>query len=121
MKIIGGSFGLSGRLSIAKGGLLAISGDKSAQYPKASIANATAKVEKQRKFGFIGFFIGAILLSLLFGLFLGPLGVAIGIGLSLLGSFYSKKQNIVDLTFDDGKSLIIVGSKSDVKTLLALS
>ena len=121
MRIVGGSFGVSGRVNIEPSGALVIKGAKKMQYRHGEIKSAEARVVKQRKFGALGFVVGALLLGVLFGLFLGVLGVVIAVVFAAAGSFYSQKNNIVDIRFDDGKLVSIVCTRRDVDGLLALA
>ena len=120
MKIVGGSFGLKGRAKIEGGNRLVISGTSNAAYSSNGIQSVSASIDKERKFGFVGFIIGAVLLGVLLGAFLGVLGVIIGLVLAVIGSFYTKKHNVVDVVFKDGKTVKLECSKGEVKKLIGL-
>ena len=116
MKIVGGSFGIKGKAKI-ENGILIVAGNA---YPASQIKSASASVEKERKFGFVGFILGALLLSVVLGMLLNVLGVILAIIIATVGSFYSKKMNFVDVTFGDGKNVRIQCSGGEVKKLLRL-
>lgn len=119
MKIVGGSFGLSGRATFQSRDFLIISGAIKAKYSPSQVQAVSATEERQRKFGVLGFLIGAPLLAALLSAFLGLLGVVIGVVVALAGSFYSKKTNIVRVCFDDGKEALLKCSKFDANNLVA--
>lgn len=69
---------------------------------------------------FFGLVLGLILFS-----FLGVLGFVIGViaavVISSLGSSHSKAKNVAKISFDDGKFISVVCTKSQVKELVSLN
>lgn len=120
MKIVGGSFGLSGRALIDDEGRLVVKGDRQARFSSDQISTVAARTEKDKKFGCFSFIIGAVMLSILFGIFLNVIGVAIGIILAAMGSFYTNSKNIVDLSLDTGETLSLECSSRQVRKLVSL-
>ena len=72
MKIIGGSFGLSGDAYIDESNMISIESTYDSTYTSEQIKSVSACVEK--KFSALTFIIGAIILSMIFVFFLGLLG-----------------------------------------------
>lgn len=120
MKIIGGNFGNSGSAYITKDKKLVISGSTTFAYIPECIKKINSRIEKERKFGFLGFIVGSIFLSILLGLFLSILGVIIGIIIALIGSFYTNKNNIVDITFTDDNLVTLECTSRGVKSIYNL-
>lgn len=120
MKIIGGSFGLTGKASLVKDGSIKIKGAKTVTYPGSEVILVNAKQIKERKFGVVGFIIGSVILGAIGIIYFGVVGLAIGVLISLAGSFYSKKQNIVSLTFKDEKQIELECTKSESEALALL-
>lgn len=119
MKIIGGSFGLSGRATLQDGDYLIINGALKAKYSPMQVEAVSATEQKERKFGILGFLIGAPILAAMLGVFLGVPGAIIGIVVALAGSFYSTKSRTVRVRFNDGGEVLLKCSKSDVNRLAA--
>jgi hypothetical protein len=120
MKIIGGNFGNSGSAYISRDKKLVISGSTTFAYIPECIKKINSRIEKERKFGFVGFILGSIILSIIFGIFLNILGVLIGIIIALIGSFYTNKNNIVDITFTDDNQVTLECTNRGVKSLYNL-
>lgn len=118
MKIVGGSFGLSGKALFQSRDYLIIDGAIKAKYSPNEVRQVSARREKQRKFGIVGFVIGALLLSVFLGMFLNVLGVAIAVVVALAGSFYSKTTNVVQVSFSDGNDVLLHCSKFDANNLI---
>ena len=116
MKIIGGSFGLKGHAFVARD-IFAIEGSTKQDYRADEIVSVNARIEKSRKFGVLGFIIGALLFTVLGSLLLGLLGAVIGFAISIAGSFYSNTTNIVDIEFRDGKKLSAEGSPRAIEKI----
>lgn len=104
MKIVGGQFGVSGSASLNEKDLT-IKGAKRGVYTCDQVRAVNTEVVKEKKFGITGFILGAIVLGVLFAALFGFLGAIIGIALSVVGSFYSKKHHFADVQFADGMSV----------------
>lgn len=117
MKIIGGSFGASGKARFA-GNYLEVLGDKKADYTGADIEAVSVRQEKERQFGMIGALIGAVLFGFAASLFLGLAGWIIGIVFAIAGSFYQKKRYFADLEFSDGLKLTVESNDYESRKLV---
>ena len=106
MKIIGGSFGVSGKARFA-GKYLEVLGDKRADYKGKDVASVSVRQEVERKFGFVGAIIGAVLIGYLGSMALGAIGWVAGVAFAILGSFYRTKRHFADMEFADGLSLTL--------------
>ena len=104
MRIVGGSFGVKGSAFIS-GNALMVEGSSKGQYQPAEVRSVSARVDAEKKFGFIGATIGALLLGGLGMVFLGLFGAIVGVLIAVAGSFYSSKKNLADVSFADGKTL----------------
>ena len=118
MKIVGGSFGLKGKVYISRDNMLVIEGVNKSIYSSEEIGSISARTEKEKKFSILSFIVGAIILSILFGIFLNILGVAIGVVIAIFGSYYSNKENIVDIKFIDGKEVKLNCTPRGAKKLI---
>lgn len=118
LKIIGGSFGLNGSAALSRDKKLVIKGAQKGIYSPEQILSVSANVTKEKKFGLLGFFVGAILASIVLGLFLGVLGVVIAIILAIAGSFYSEQSNVVEVAFSDNKSVNLECTPREVKKII---
>lgn len=118
MKIVGGSYGVNGSAYISRDQCLVVEGSARKVYPKGSATSASARSDKNNKFGCMGFAIGAVLLSIMLGAFLNLLGVVIGIAVAAAGSFYTLKNDFVDIEFNDGKKISLECSPNGVKKLI---
>lgn len=129
MDIVSGSFGVSGDAYLSKKNELVIKADADANYPFESIASVSAETIKEKKFSVGSFLLGSIFFGLVLGLilfsFLGVLGFVIGViaavVISSLGSSHSKAKNVAKISFDDGKFISVVCTKSQVKELVSLN
>lgn len=68
MKIIGGNFGVKGSAFISRDKKLVIEGAQKAIYSPQQVLSVSANVTKEKKFGILGFIVGAIVLSIILGL-----------------------------------------------------
>lgn len=121
MRIIGGNFGLSGSAYISRDKKLVIDAAQKSIYSSGDIISITANEVKEKKFGILGFIVGAILLSIFLGIFLSFLGVIIAVIIAIAGSFYSDKRNIVELNFNDNKKVTLECTPRSVKQLFKFS
>lgn len=121
MQIISGSFGVKSSAYISRDKLLVVEGDTKGIYAPEEIVSVTANVNKEKKFGVVGFIIGGLLLSVILYSFLGVAGVLIAVILALVGSFYSDKINIVDLKFSDNKQVSLDCTPRGVRKLMQFS
>ena|SRR5690554_6726047 len=119
MRIIGGSFGTSGRIEIGSFGVR-IKASREAIYPPADLARVSARKEKDRRFAWITFLLGLVILGGLAGLALGPLGFLAALVLCIVGSFYAKTRYLVDMSFQDGSQLTLETSRRHADQLVQL-
>lgn len=105
MKIIGGSFGLKGKAWLSADKYLVVEGDRSKKYQNEDIASMTSGDASKRKFSLLSFIVGALILGWLGLIFLGILGLIIGIIIAVAGSFYSEKKGVVTISFKDNSVL----------------
>ena len=117
MKITGGSFGHKGSAYVA-GRVFAVEGVTKKDYRAADIKAVDARVEKSRSFGVFGFIIGALLFTFLGMLVFGVIGALIGFILSVVGSFYTTSNNVVEVEFTDGHRLTATGTDRSIKKLI---
>lgn len=120
MKIIGGNFGNSGSAYISRDKKLVIEGATKFAYIPETIKKINSRIEKEKKFGFLGFIVGSIILSVLFGIFLNILGVIIAIVIALIGSFYHDKRNVVEILFSDDNTVILECTNRGTKAIYDL-
>lgn len=120
MKIVGGSFGVDGKAFIDKTEQLVVHGAKQRSFAGAEIASVETRIDKQKKFGVVGFVIGAILLAAILGAFLSMLGVVLGIAFAAAGSFYSSKTNLAEIRFTSGDSVSLQCTPAQLKSLVQL-
>ncbi|SDG67717.1 hypothetical protein SAMN05216603_1034 [Pseudomonas benzenivorans] len=121
MKILGGNFGVSGSAFISRDQKLVIEGASKGIYAPEEIRSVSANVSKEKKFGVFGFLVGAIMLSIVLGMFLNIIGVLIAIVIAIAGSFYSESKNMVEVKFKDDKSVTLECTPKAVKKLIQLT
>lgn len=116
--IVGGSFGEKGRLSVTE--QLHINGPKQAEYSFSDIANVVAsKGESIKKTSWLSVIVG-LFITFILTIFFNIIGFAIGIIITIIGSSYTKKGDpLADITFNDGKSLKVEGSKGAINKLIS--
>ncbi len=120
MKIIGGTFGVEGSAYITRDGQLVVEGAKTGRFKGSEIVALSARTQKEKKFGCFSFLLGAVILSIIFGIFLNVIGVVIGIVLAAAGSFYSNSTNLVDLSFISAETVTLECTPRQVKKLVQL-
>lgn len=118
MKIVAGTFGSSGSASIYRGETLKIKSAKNGDYTPEQVESIVASVERQKKFGWVGFIIGAAVLSVALAMFIGVVGIGIGIVLAIAGSFYTQKSDRIDIKFKDGNFATIDCTARDARNLV---
>ena len=117
MKVIGGSFGANGKAVVVQGEAVAISSTLKAEYPFGDVERFSAEEEKQRKFGALGCIVGAILLAFILTPFLGLLGLILAVVVAVVGSFYTKTENLARLDFVDGRQVLLSGDRREIEQL----
>ena len=120
MRIAGGSFGVGGTARIDEENRLVVSGVRHADFSGSEMVSAIARTDKEKKFGCLGFVLGALILGTVFGYFLSVLGVVIGVGLAAAGSFYTNTTNLVDIVFSSGEALSLECSPRQIKKLIRM-
>ena len=120
MKIIGGSFGTSGTVSISQNESIHIEGAIRASKTKAEVKQVVAQSQKERGFGTLGFVLGAPMLCVAGWYIGGPMGVLVGLVLAIAGSFYGKKFSTAEVEFLSGERLSVRGSEQDINQLIRL-
>lgn len=120
MKILGGNFGLSGSAFISRDQKLVIEGASKCIYIPEEISSVSVNVSKEKKFGIFGFLVGAIILSIVLGMFLNVVGVLIAIVIAIAGSFYSESKNVVEVKFKDDRAVTLECTPRSVKKLIQL-
>jgi hypothetical protein len=119
MRIIGGSFGTRGTIKIGSHGVR-IKASREATYPPGALVSVSARHERERRFAFLTFLLGLLILGTVFGLLLGPLGFLVALGLCIAGSFYGKSRYLVDMAFQDGSQLTLETSRRQADQLVQL-
>ncbi|MCQ4323158.1 hypothetical protein [Stutzerimonas stutzeri] len=120
MKILGGNFGVSGSAFISRDQKLVIEGASKCIYIPEEISSVSANVSKEKKFGIFGFLVGAIILSIVLGMFLNVAGVLLAIVIAIAGSFYSESKNVVEVKFKDDRAVTLECTPRSVKKLIQL-
>lgn len=120
MKITGGSFGATGSAKVSRDRLI-IKGAKRAEYPSTEIKAVNASTSDSRRFGFLSFALGALILGYVGLLFLGVIGAAIGFVIALAGSFYSTSTTGAEVEMADGKMVVVTGTPREIASLTRLS
>lgn len=116
MKIIGGTFGPTGAVKI-EGGTLHISGAESAARQAQQVVSITSSDKSEIYFGFLGFFLGALILMAVGWYFFHLLGALFGLALAAAGSFSKKKVTTAEIVFDDGGRVTVQGSARQINAL----
>lgn len=120
MKILGGSFGVSGSAKITSEGWLIVNSARSGKFTSSDVASVSTRQEKQRKFGWIGAILGGLILLVVLGSMFGPIGALLAIVLAIAGSFYSQKSNSAEVTFVNGDTLSVQGTGREINMLVGL-
>lgn len=119
MKIVGGSFGLSGRAKFI-GQMIEISGDKKKAYKTFDIQSVSVRSESERKFAVFSAVIGMVVFGLI-GMIFGPIGALIGVVLAIIASFYTVKRQFAEVQFSDGATVSLKVDKSEAKKLVKIT
>lgn len=108
LKIVGGSFGVTGTARLTQNSSLSIQGVSDAVYAKESITGIEAKQDNQRTVSVSSLIIGfgvAVAAWYFFGWI-----PALVIALFACGSaFYTKKDGVLNIQFSDGKTVSLRG------------
>jgi hypothetical protein len=118
IRIVGGNFGLDGSVFISGDRRLIIEGARQESYIPNQINSINTEIIKPQRFSPIRFMLCLIVVTYPLLLLIGIFGVVLSFLLSLALGFYIKKENIVEIEFDDGKSLRLQGEISLVNELV---
>lgn len=119
MKIVGGTFGVSGGASLEDDGVLRLRGAKQGNYKSSDVRSVNTTSSKERKFSTISFLLGAIFFGLIGAFILGGLGVLIAVVISIAGSFRSSTTNLAEIGFADNETVTIECADYEVNRLVA--
>ena len=122
MKVVGGSFGVSGSVDFTEFNdetVLRVVAAGRHLYTEKQIKSVTASQTKERTFSIIIFLLWGAMLCLPLGFFFGPLGVLVGLGVAVAVAFTNETQNHVEIDFDDGKSVVVQCSARQAEDLAA--
>lgn len=117
MKLIGGNFGASGDVYLTYDNKIIVSGATSRNYKASDITSITSIQQKESKFGITGFIIGTLLFGTIGFILANGIGLIVALIITIAGSFYSRKTNVVTIALIDGNSVIINASNSQIKEL----
>lgn len=126
MKIVGGTFGTSGGVSLSRDGYLVVKGAKTVNYMPENISTLDTRQETEKGRSVLSVLLGVLILTpVLFFLggivipFIGALlGLIIGLWLTFAFSRTSSKNDIVDITFSDGERVELDCTPRAVKKLV---
>jgi hypothetical protein len=121
MNITGGSFGVTGKLRIEDGEILRISAAIDAAKQKQDIASVETSIAKEKKFGVLGFLLGAPILALFGWMILPVIGALVGLVLATFGSFYQKKTLVVHVAFKDGSKVTAEGWNYEIQKIVRMA
>lgn len=120
VSIVGGSFGLKGRLGVDGENNILVDAARTKRFTAGEVSTVSLRTEKDKKFGCFSFVIGAVILSVIFGLFLSILGVVIGVVLAGAGSFYTNRKNFADIAFVSGESVTVECTERQARRLVQI-
>ncbi len=118
MRIIAGTFGVSGDAFISKDRKLVVDAAKKTIYSNSQIKSVNTSIEKEKKFAIVGFVLGVIIFVPLIWIFFGGIGAMIMLLILFFGAYYNDKNNIVDVLFVDGESIKLNCTNRMVKNLI---
>lgn len=119
MRIIGGSFGTSGKIQVGSHGVR-INASRPALYPPGALTSVATRQEKERRFAWFTFLLGLLFLGILFGALFGPIGFIVALVLCIVGSFYGKTRYLVEMQFKDGEQLTLETTRRQADQLVQL-
>lgn len=118
MKIVGGSFGLSGSVSINyEKGVVFVSGASSHTYERDQLQGVDVEQSSESKIGCGSVLIGLLVITPLLTFFLNVIGLVIGLVLTVFGSRYDTKKHEATLRFQDGRNVRVQGSYREINRL----
>ena len=120
MKVIGGSLGTTGEAVIGGQRLFIKVPSGKRKYNADEIALMNAEVVKKKEFSAGSFVLGAIILGGLGLVVLGPIGAAVGLLLSVLGSWRKSSDQIAHVEFSDGERITLSCTPRAIKKLFKL-
>lgn len=120
MKTIGGTIGVGNSAHFRGASQIFFGGPITRTYDSTQIVAVHANQNKVKKFGFTGFILGSILFGALLAYFFALIGVLVAVVISAIGSFYSKTNYIVTITFSDQNSATLECSKHEMSKLISL-
>lgn len=119
MRVVGGSFGNKGLAFFGKGAnSLIIEANQSAKYPAREVIRVDTRTETDKKFGCVGFVVGALIFGTLGMFTLGPLGLIIALVVCVAFSFYTVDRNLVDVHMLDGSKVTVQCRSGQVTKLI---
>jgi len=119
MRIIGGSFGTKGHIWINnKKGNIAVRGDIDKVYTPDLMSHASVADGRERKFSVMSLIFGLLIFTPILTFIGGPIGLIVGLILSIVGSYYTSGGTQVELRFRDDRVVTVECSKRDAKRLL---
>jgi len=121
MKVIGGNFGLGGGVSIRDGVLLVGTDKGTYTFDSSEIKSISSMVSTEKNFGCVSFLLGAIILGIIFGLFLSIFGILIGVILAAAGSWYKVENYEATIGVTNDRTVTVSCSKRDIKKLMLLT
>lgn len=121
MNITGGSYGVTGKLKIEDDAVLRISAAIDTAKQKDDIASVETSIAKEKKFGVLGFVLGAPILAFIGWMIFPVVGALIGVLLAVFGSFYQKKTLVVHVAFKDGSKVTAEGWHHEIQKIVRMA
>lgn len=116
MKVTGGSFGVG--KAYFKNAHLIINAAKQAKFTINDIESSNILESKSKKFGMLGFVLGALFLVVISSTFLttvfGMLMIVLAIAVLIMDSFYTEKEYSAEVTFKTGEKVYLAGTKKQI-------
>lgn len=119
MQIVGGTYGVSGKLSIQDGHILIHSAVEK-RYPSDQIAQFTTSSRQESSFSLVTLIVTCLLLGSIGALFFNLLGMLLGILASIALSFGKRTILSAQLTFTDGGQVSVEGWHYKIQQLTNL-
>ena len=122
MKIIGGSFGTTGKVRMNRNAnTFAIKGTADANYRCSDIQNVDTSKTEDRRFSVLSFLLGIFILTPILTWLFNVFGLVAGIVISIVGSYVTKRSTSADVIFFDGKRITLQCSKAEVNELVRIA